>query len=874
MAYPAVVSLKQTIHHLLISPHISILSPTRQTLQDAHKHLTSIQQSLTRSIDINCGSEKRNKLNTLDSQIREAAHQLQDSLESHTSNLFLSIQHHISSPLKIDLHHEITSFTETAKELEKNYIEELEIPNSEEENSAEIVTNSAVKMVGMSDAIADMKEHLLRITRPDYFGVYVFFGGAGNGRSIVARGVYDAVCRGGDTHPLKQMFLDVIARIRGRRSIYWHYDKNTMCGARVKIGATYQLKQVLVNIIAQINCTTSVAEKDGLSSTEQKNLVSEVELGQHLAASLKGRRYIIALDDVRDTEVLARLRRWLPEQNNGSIVLVTTGVVEVAEFDDSFFRFEIPVVLNEAISWRCIKGLIESRGWVVTTAFEEAGKKIADNCRGYRIVVAKVMVALLRSEKSLNLWNKLAADKDDPIFKVDDEILEASEIKKGLHEENVRECDFLFDVSILINRVKRNLYPKRFFSPMGIMAIYGMAGIGKTTLIRNIFEDSSILGSFDHHVWINIGQKYQSKEILVDILHQIYPHIDRRLIKEGEKLVKNLCAQLSDKKCLIVLDDLWRQEPVHFLKKSIPNIKGELVVTTRMLKVGFFGPCDMAYKLRLLNKEESWDLLREKVFVEERCPSQLEKIGKKIAENCEGLPLLILAVADFLSKSEKTLEQWNKVAEKNNQNVMNAQIEISKGLLPSYEALPQQLKVCFLYMGVFPRNHEIPTSTLMKLWFADGFIEPIFSQTTKDFASNCLKELDQSSMVMVKKGSDLESNKSCNLHSVYWHLSCNIARESKFFHAMDNYLDKSTKSLNDQRRLCIRKSILLGIKDVYNTVASASASASRALLCTGPPHPYPVPLCFGSRLLTIIEALGIRLYDFPDEVVKQIHLSN
>ncbi|KAG6421571.1 hypothetical protein SASPL_118128 [Salvia splendens] len=346
MAYPAVVSLKQTIHHLLISPHISILSPTRQTLQDAHKHLTSIQQSLTRSIDINCGSEKRNKLNTLDSQIREAAHQLQDSLESHTSNLFLSIQHHISSPLKIDLHHEITSFTETAKELEKNYIEELEIPNSEEENSAEIVTNSAVKMVGMSDAIADMKEHLLRITRPDYFGVYVFFGGAGNGRSIVARGVYDAVCRG------------------------------------------------------------------------------EVELGQHLAASLKGRRYIIALDDVRDTEVLARLRRWLPEQNNGSIVLVTTGVVEVAEFDDSFFRFEIPVVLNEAISWRCIKGLIESRGWVVTTAFEEAGKKIADNCRGYRIVVAKVMVALLRSEKSLNLWNKLAADKDDPIFKVDDEILE------------------------------------------------------------------------------------------------------------------------------------------------------------------------------------------------------------------------------------------------------------------------------------------------------------------------------------------------------------------------------------------------------------------------------------------------------------------
>ncbi|XP_042059540.1 toMV resistance protein Tm-2(2)-like [Salvia splendens] len=145
---------------------------------------------------------------------------------------------------------------------------------------------------------------------------------------------------------------------------------------------------------------------------------SEVKLGQHLVASMRGRRYIVALDDVRDTEILARLRSWLPEQNNGSIVLVTTGMAEVTEFDESFFLFEILVVLNEAINWRCIKGLIESRGWVVTAAFEEAGKKIVGNCGGFRIVVAKVMVALLRSEKSLNLWNKLAQIKMIPFSRL------------------------------------------------------------------------------------------------------------------------------------------------------------------------------------------------------------------------------------------------------------------------------------------------------------------------------------------------------------------------------------------------------------------------------------------------------------------------
>ncbi|KAH6829391.1 hypothetical protein C2S53_016819, partial [Perilla frutescens var. hirtella] len=439
----------------------------------------------------------------------------------------------------------------------------------------------------------------------------------------------------------------------------------------------------------------------------------------------------------------------------------------------------------------------------------------------------------------------------------------------------------LLDFSILFNRVKEYLYPDRLFPKMGIMTLHGMAGIGKTTLMKKLFDDPSILWRFDCCAWVNVGSKYQSQQILVDVLAQIYHYIDRDAIDaEDGKLAADLCGQLSYKKCLIILDDLWSQEPVHYLKRFLPaDIKGELMVTTRLMtKVAFFGPCDRMMKMQLLNKDESWDLLREKVFGKMSCSFQLEIVGKKIADNCEGLPLLILAVADHLSKSEITLEYWKEVANHNETHVVmvNARNELSKALLPSYENLPQHLKACFLYMGVFPFNCKISTSKLTKLWSIEGFLEPNPSQTVEDCAARYLKDLVQENVVMDRqKSSDLINNKRYGLHSVFWNLSCNEAMKSNFFHNLNTYIDhssmgSSTSIQNPHHRLCIRKSILLGFKQVYDAVGSYSTW--RALLCTGAPHQYPVPLYIGSKLLKVLDALSVRLYEFPIEVVELIHL--
>ncbi|PHU16918.1 hypothetical protein BC332_12613 [Capsicum chinense] len=62
------------------------------------------------------------------------------------------------------------------------------------------------------------------------------------------------------------------------------------------------------------------------------------------------------------------------------------------------------------------------------------------------------------------------------------------------------------------------------------------------------------------------------------------------------------------------------------------------------------------HEMKLLNLENGiWKLLRDKVFGPEHDhPHELEEIGKKIAEKCQGLPLTILVLVGYLSKTART----------------------------------------------------------------------------------------------------------------------------------------------------------------------------------------------------------------------------
>lgn len=63
-------------------------------------------------------------------------------------------------------------------------------------------------------------------------------------------------------------------------------------------------------------------------------------------------------------------------------------------------------------------------GESILPELDVAGKEIVHNCRGLYVSFAKTLVFLSKSDKRVEHWSKLAADKENPIFTIADEISE------------------------------------------------------------------------------------------------------------------------------------------------------------------------------------------------------------------------------------------------------------------------------------------------------------------------------------------------------------------------------------------------------------------------------------------------------------------
>ncbi|KAL7115342.1 hypothetical protein ACP275_04G178300 [Erythranthe tilingii] len=411
-----------------------------------------------------------------------------------------------------------------------------------------------------------------------------------------------------------------------------------------------------------------------------------------------------------------------------------------------------------------------------------------------------------------------------------------------------------------------------------------MAGIGKTTLAKKLFQDPLIVSRYSRLVFVTIGPKYRLADILVDILTQLNNRdIDEviLLMKGAELLVelkRMVFKSLRFLRYLIVLDDVWEIDLCSVLLELFPDDKNgsRVLVTTRMKKVADCAKPLNICKIPFLDKKESWDLLRENVFGEEEpCSYGLEKAGKKIAKNCEGLPLTIITVANILSKVDKTIEYWNEVADdKRNSVYKDAYEQMSKVLYPSYDYLDQHLKACFLYIGAFPQNYLLNMPQLTNLWSAEGFFNSESMHYSEPPTMNYIYDSYEYLYDLYAKNVITYDNETFgfHLHSSFWYLCNKEAARTKLFYALNCHGDTlPEEGIESQRRLCIRNNVLLAIKDVHNSIASDSKV--RSLLCTGYFHKYPVPLFLEHlRLLRVLDALSIRFYEFPMEVLKLVQL--
>ncbi|GMI79481.1 hypothetical protein like AT5G48620 [Hibiscus trionum] len=345
-----------------------------------------------------------------------------------------------------------------------------------------------------------------------------------------------------------------------------------------------------------------------------------------------------------------------------------------------------------------------------------------------------------------------------------------------------------------------------------VVSIWGMGGLGKTTLAKKLYQDSRVTTHFKHMALVFVSQQFQTRRVWEDILSG-FKKLDADDRKQNdETLASKLCNLLKDEKCLVILDDIWSTEAWDRLKPAFPaatdHSNSKILLTSRNEDiVSHADGSGFPHKLQFLSDEESWDLFQKIAFppsdsTDDRVDAERKELGKDMVKHCAGLPLAIVVLGGILA-TKPSLDEWQRVS-----GNVKSYLNRSRGqgtlevLALSYDDLPAYLKPCFLYLSHYPEDHEIRVNRLIELWVAEGIVSSKEEgEVAEDVAEHYVIELAERCMIQVQRR-DIATLKveTFQMHDITREFCLSQAKKDNFV-----FIASSLSTIRKVRRVSMHK---------------------------------------------------------------------
>ncbi|EAY98528.1 hypothetical protein OsI_20440 [Oryza sativa Indica Group] len=280
---------------------------------------------------------------------------------------------------------------------------------------------------------------------------------------------------------------------------------------------------------------------------------------------------------------------------------------------------------------------------------------------------------------------------------------------------------------------------------LSILPIVGMGGVGKTTLTQLVYNDVRVKKHFQLRMWLCVSENFDEAKLTKETIESVASGLSSATTNMN-LLQEDLSNKLKGKRFLLVLDDVWNEDPDRwdrYRRALVAGAKGsKIMVTTRNENVGKLMGGLTPYYLKQLSYNDSWHLFRSYAFVDgdSSAHPNLEMIGKEIVHKLKGLPLAAKALGSLLCAKDNE-DDWKNILESEIWELPSDKNNILPALRLSYNHLPPILKRCFAFCSVFHKDYVFEKDILVQIWMAVGYIQPQGRRRMEEIGNNYFDEL-------------------------------------------------------------------------------------------------------------------------------------
>ncbi|KAK4591553.1 hypothetical protein RGQ29_021668 [Quercus rubra] len=284
-----------------------------------------------------------------------------------------------------------------------------------------------------------------------------------------------------------------------------------------------------------------------------------------------------------------------------------------------------------------------------------------------------------------------------------------------------------------------------------IIGVYGMGGIGKTTVMKEI--NNRLLrerDEFNYVIWVTVSKAFNVIKLQNDIACHLNLENELSKFKDETTRAGKLYAELKKRKrYVLILDDMWKAFPLEIVGIPEPTSANgcKLVLTTRDVNVCNGMNC-VNIKMELLSIKESWDLFLKTVGCD---VSNIPKdVVEGVVKECAHLPLAIITVAGSL-KNVVDISEW-----RNTLNELKTPVKglehvdvVFQKLQLSYKRLnDKKLQRCLLFCALYPEDYEIYRDNLIVHLIDEGVIKSMSKrQAMLDKGHTMLNKLENACLL-------------------------------------------------------------------------------------------------------------------------------